>query len=74
MGDQPGFSKRALNQSKKQHKLAVSLLKELRLDYVRLEPQGNGRYQYLAWNTPVVDGNGGPRISRRGVVRQQQAS
>ena len=59
---------RSVNQSKKQHNLAVSLLKKLRLDYVRLEPQRNGRYRYFAWSVPLVDGNGSPRISRRGVI------
>jgi hypothetical protein len=61
-----------MNKSKKQHQLAVSLLKELGLDYVRLEPQRNGRYRYHAWNVPLVDGNGSPRISRRGMIRRHQ--
>ena len=54
-----------VNQSKKQHQLAVSLLKKLGLDYVRLEPRANGHYRYHAWTVPLVDGNGSPRISRR---------
>ena len=57
-----------MNQSKEQHNLGVSLLKELGLDYVRLEPQANGRYRYHAWSVPLVDGNGSPRIRRRGVI------
>jgi len=58
-----------VSQAKKQHQLAVSLLKELGLDYVRLERERNGRYRYHGWTVPLVDSNGSPRISRRGVVR-----
>jgi hypothetical protein len=58
-----------VNQSKKRHILAVSLLKELGLDYVRLEPQTGGRYKYLAWSVPLVEHNGSPRICRQGVLR-----
>ena len=61
-----------MNQSKKQHNLGVSLLRKLRLDYIRLEPQGDGRYRYLAWNVPLVDGNGSPPILRQGVIARCQ--
>jgi hypothetical protein len=61
-----------VNQSKKQHNLGISLLKELGLDYVRLEPQGSGRFRYLAWSVPLVDNNGRLPIARQGVVRRQQ--
>jgi len=59
-----------VNRSKKQHNLAVNLLKELGLDYVRLERQANGRYKYLAWSVPLVDHNGSPRTCRRGVIQK----
>jgi hypothetical protein len=61
-----------VNQAKKQHQLAVSLLKTLGLDYVRLEPGRNGHYRYHAWNAPLVDGNGSPRVSRQGAIRRHQ--
>jgi hypothetical protein len=57
-------------QSKKQHKLGVSLLKELGLDYVRLERQGVGYYRYHAWKVPLMEDNGSTRISRRGMIRE----
>ena len=60
-----------MNQTKEQHHLGVLLLKELGLDYVHLEPQRKGHYRYLAWNVIVVDGNGSPRVSRRGVIRRR---
>ena len=63
-----------MNQAKKQHKLAIRLLKELGLNNIRLEPQAHGRYRYHAWSVPVVDGYGSPRISRRGLVQNQRAS
>jgi hypothetical protein len=49
-----------VNQSKKQHQLAVNLLKELGLDYLRLEPQRGNHYRYHAWNVPLISGNGYP--------------
>jgi hypothetical protein len=58
-----------VSQAKKQHKLAISLLKELGMDYIQLKRQGNGHYHYYGWTTPLVDGNGTPKISRCGTVR-----
>jgi hypothetical protein len=63
-----------VNQAKKQHNLGISLLKELGLDYVRLERKRDGLYRYHAWSVPLVDDNGSPRISRRGLVQQHQIS
>jgi hypothetical protein len=57
-----------VKEPKKQHNLGVTLLKELGLDYVRLEPQHNGQFRYLAWNVPLLDGNGSPLILRQGVI------
>jgi hypothetical protein len=37
-----------VNQSKEQHQLAVDLLKDLGLDYIRLERQRDGHYRYHA--------------------------
>jgi len=50
------------------HKAAVRLLKRLGLSTIRLERE-NGSYKYVAWHTPLVDGNGSPKISKRGKVR-----
>jgi hypothetical protein len=58
-----------VNQSKKQHQLAVNLLKELGLEYIRLEPQWDGHYHYYAWSVPLISGNGSPGISKRGKIR-----
>jgi hypothetical protein len=58
-----------VNQAKKQHQLAVSLLKELGLDYIRLNRGRDGHYRYHAWTVPLIDGNGSPRFSKRGRVR-----
>jgi hypothetical protein len=52
-----------VNQSRKQQILAVSLLKELGLDYVRLEPECDGHYRYLAWNAPKLQSNFSDLIS-----------
>ena len=58
-----------MDQSKKQHRLAVDLLEELGLDYVRLEPQWDGHYRYYAWSVPLTNGNGSPGISKKGKTR-----
>jgi hypothetical protein len=42
-----------MSKSKNQHVLDVSLLKQLGLDYIRLEPQRNGQYWYVARNFPL---------------------
>lgn len=51
-----------------QHELAVHLLKNLGLDHIRLIPTKDGHYRYVAWTTPLVDGNGSPKVRRRGTV------
>ena len=53
---------------KKQHRLAVGLLKKLGLDNIRLELGPDGRYRYHAWMSPSAH-NGSGRISRRGILR-----
>jgi len=58
-----------MNLGKKQHLLAIELLKELGLTHVRLERKKDGSYGYVAWNTPLIDGNGSPRVVKRGKVR-----
>jgi hypothetical protein len=58
-----------MNRSKKQHQFAVDLLKELGLDYLRLERQGGDHYRYHAWSVPLTSGNGSPGISKRGEIR-----
>jgi hypothetical protein len=35
---------------------------------IRLEPTPDGHYRYHAWNMPLVDGNGSPRVINRGKV------
>ena len=57
-----------MSQSKKQHKLAISLLKELGLTHVRLEKLKDGFYHYVAWNTPTPANNAHPPTVKRGKV------
>ena len=57
------------NQSKKHYQPAFDLLKDLGLDYIRLEQQRDGHYRYHAWSVPLVSGNGSPGISKRGKIR-----
>jgi len=57
--------------SKKQHKLAITLLDVLGLQNIRLERRADGSYRYHAWSVRLVDGNGSPAVSRRGLVRQR---
>jgi hypothetical protein len=47
------------------HKIAVALLQRLGLTYVRIEPDSDGRYCYVAWNAPMI-GNGCLPVSKRG--------
>jgi hypothetical protein len=51
----------------KNHRAAVRLLRRLGLSTIRLERE-NGSYKYVGWYTPMVDGNGSPRITKRGKV------
>jgi hypothetical protein len=60
-----------VTKSKKQHQLAVALLKELGLSNIRRERRSDGAYRYHAWSVPLVDGNGSPGVSRQGLVRQR---
>jgi hypothetical protein len=62
-----------VNQSKKRHQLAISLLKELGLDHIRLESRKDGSFGYVAWTTPLADTNGHTKRSRCGTVRLEQA-
>jgi hypothetical protein len=61
-----------VTETKFQHILAVGLLKELGLDYVRLERQRGGYYRCRAWSVPFVIGNGSPGIIKKGKVRAQR--
>jgi hypothetical protein len=58
-----------MSETKKQHQLGIDLLKELGLDYLRLEPQRGGYYRYRAWNTPLRENNGSPKTVKRGKAR-----
>jgi hypothetical protein len=53
-----------VNQTQKQHAVAIDLLKRLGLDNIKLEHQRDGRYSYRAWNTPIVEHNGSPPSAR----------
>jgi hypothetical protein len=55
----------------KQHAVAIDILARLGLDNIKLEPEGNGRYLYRAWNVPIVENNGSARIVKRGKVRMR---
>jgi hypothetical protein len=61
-----------VNQSKKQHQLAIKLLDKLGLDHIQLVRQRNGYYRYHGWLTPVVTNNGGAKV-RRDTVRLKRA-
>jgi hypothetical protein len=58
-----------MKQIQKQHHLAVGLLEVLGLTQVRLERQKDGSFTFVAWNTPLVDGNGTPKRTRPGEIR-----
>ena len=58
-----------MNQIQKQHHLAVGLLEVLDLTQIRLKQEKDGSFTFVAWNTPLIDGNGISRKSRRGEVR-----
>jgi hypothetical protein len=58
-----------MNAGRKRHLLAIELLEKLGLTHIRLERKKTGSYDYVAWNTPLVDGNGSPRVVKRGKVR-----
>jgi hypothetical protein len=56
-------------QGRKQHQLAVSLLRKFGLDTIRLEAEGNGQYVYCAWNRSLVEYNGSVKTVKRGKIR-----
>jgi hypothetical protein len=58
-----------LNQTQKQHAVAIDLLERLGLDNVTLTRQHDGHFSYRAWNTPVIEHNGSPKAVKRGRVR-----
>jgi hypothetical protein len=49
-----------VNEFRKQHEIAVSLLTELGLQYLRLERLPDGSFRYFGWTIPPVGGNGSP--------------
>lgn len=58
-----------MSRTKRQHELAIVLLKELKLNNIQLEPAGDGGYRFVAWKEPGPEGNGaGRRILKRGKV------
>ena len=61
-----------MNQTEKQHHLAVGLLEVLDLTQIRLEQQQDGSFTFAAWNTPSLHGNGSPRILKRGKVETKR--
>jgi hypothetical protein len=54
------------NQSKKHYQPAFDLLKDLGLDYIRLERQCDSHHRYHAWSVPLVIDNGSPGRSKPG--------
>jgi hypothetical protein len=58
-----------VNQTQKQHAVAIDLLEKLDLDNITLEHQHDGHYTYRAWNTPIAQHNGSPKIVKRGRIR-----
>jgi hypothetical protein len=58
-----------VNQTQKQHAVAIDLLEKLGLENIRLEQQRDGHYTYRAWNTPIVEHNGSLTTVKRGKIR-----
>jgi hypothetical protein len=58
-----------MKELRKQHRAAIALLKTLGLTYIRLEPDKEGKFRFLAWSTPLIDGNGSPRPRKEGVIK-----
>jgi hypothetical protein len=58
-----------LNQTEKQHAVAIELLQRLGFDNVRLEAEGNNRFTYLAWTQPQTTTNGQVKNSKRGKIK-----
>jgi hypothetical protein len=61
----------AVSQAKKQHRLAVNLLRKLGLDNVRLVRQPDGYFHYHAWGKPLAVSNGSAGKVKRGKIRLQ---
>jgi hypothetical protein len=57
-----------VNQTQKQHAVAIELLQQLGLDNITLERQ-NGHYRYSAWSVPIAERNGSPKTVKRGKIR-----
>jgi hypothetical protein len=58
-----------VSQTKRQHRIAIAVLKMTGLDNIRLERQADGRYRFTAWTLPLRDGNGSMKKPKRGIVR-----
>jgi hypothetical protein len=53
-----------VNQTEKQHVVAIALLERLGLDNIKLERR-DGHYSYRAWNVPIIVHNGSPTTIKR---------
>jgi hypothetical protein len=58
-----------VSQAKRQHRIAVAVLKQLGLDNIRLERTAEGTFKFFAWTVPLRNGNGSLRKAQRGQVR-----
>jgi hypothetical protein len=56
-----------MEELEKQHLAAVRLLKELQMDYIRLEHECGRIFRYVAWTVPRIELNGSKK-SQRGQV------
>jgi hypothetical protein len=65
----PYIDRAEVNQTEKQHAVAIDLLAKFNLDYVRLERQRDGYCVYYAWNAPIIAHNGSPPTVKRGKIR-----
>ena len=55
-----------MNQTGKQHHLAVSLLELLDLREIRIELKRDGSFTFVGWTAVPVKHNGGGKAVRRG--------
>jgi hypothetical protein len=58
-----------VNQTEKQHVIAIDLLQRLGLDNIKLKAEGNDYYAYFAWTKPQIAHNGSPSIVKRGKIK-----